>query len=196
MLIALRELAPSGVFYAEGNRVKIDQIDLNISKIEEWRLCRNCCYAAPAILDAAKEPACPRCGDRMWSDAGRKRKMIRLRQVIATTNARESRIGDDKDERQPAFFTQQMLVDFEPEVREKTFVIKNDEFPFGFEFISRVTFREVNFGEGNSQSENFEVAGINRPRAGFRICRHCGKVQTDPEKPEHALICSRRESSS
>ncbi|MCG6134004.1 MAG: DEAD/DEAH box helicase [Nostoc sp. LLA-1] len=193
--IALRELAPSGVFYAEGNRVKIDQIDLNISKIEEWRLCRNCSYAAATILDAAKEPACPRCGDRMWLDAGRKRKMIRLRQVIATTNARESRIGDDKDERQPAFFTQQMLVDFEPEAREKTFVIKNDEFPFGFEFISRVTFREVNFGEGNSQSENFEVAGVNRPRPGFRICRHCGKVQTDPEKPEHALTCSRRESS-
>ncbi|MBD2255447.1 DEAD/DEAH box helicase [Nostoc parmelioides] len=193
--IALRELAPSGVFYAEGNRVKIDQIDLNISQIEEWRLCRNCSYAALTILDTAKEPACPRCGDRMWSDAGRKRKMIRLRQVIATTNARESRIGDDKDERQPAFFTQQMLVDFEPEAREKTFVIKDEEFPFGFEFISRVTFREVNFGEGNSQSENFEVAGINRPRPGFQICRHCGKVQTDPEKPEHALTCSRRENS-
>lgn len=193
--IALKELAPSGVFYAEGNRVEIDQIDLNISKIEEWRLCRNCSYAVPTILDSAKKPACPRCGDKMWSDAGRKRKMVRLRQVIATTHARNSRIGDDRDERQPAFFTQQMLVDFEPEAREKTFVIEDEEFPFGFELISRVTFREVNFGEGNSQSENFEVAGINRPRPGFQICRHCGKVQSDPEKPKHSLTCSRRENS-
>lgn len=192
--MALRELAPSGVFYAEGNRVKIDQIDLNLSKIEEWRLCRNCSYAASTILDVAKNPTCPRCEDRMWSDAGRKRKMVRLRQVMATTNARESRISDDRDERQPVFFTQQMLVDFEPESREKTFVLKDDEFPFGFEFISRVTFREVNFGEGNSPSENFEVAGIVRARPGFRICRHCGKVQTSLEQQQHTLTCSHRTS--
>ena len=191
--IALKELAPSNVFYAEGKRVKIDQIDLNLSKIEEWRLCRNCSYAAPAILEVAKQSTCPRCGDTMWSDKGRKRKMVRLRQVMATSNARESRIGDDTDERKPAFFTQQMLVDFEPEAREKTYVIQDDEFPFGFELISRVTFREVNFGEGNSQTENFEIAGVSRPRPGFTICRHCGKVQTDPEKPEHTLICSRNQ---
>ncbi|NJN09401.1 MAG: DEAD/DEAH box helicase [Richelia sp. RM1_1_1] len=191
--IALKELAPSNVFYAEGKRVTIDQIDLNLSKIDEWRLCRNCSYAAPAILEVAKQSTCPRCGDTMWSDKGRKRKMVRLRQVMATSNARESRIGDDRDERHPAFFTQQMLVDFEPEAREKTFVVQNDEFPFGFELISRVTFREVNFGEGNSQTENFEIAGVSRPRPGFRICCHCGKVQTDPEKPEHTLICSRNQ---
>lgn len=191
-VMALRELAPSGVFYAEGNRVKIDQIDLNLSKIEEWRLCRNCAYGVSAILEAAKQPTCPRCGDKMWSDEGRKRKMVRLRQVMATTNARESRIGDDKDERQPAFFTQQMLVDFEPEVREDSYVINDDEFPFGFEFLSKVTFREVNFGEGNSHSENFEVAGISRPRPGFRICRHCGKVQSSQSKQQHTLTCSRR----
>ncbi|BAY84715.1 hypothetical protein NIES267_42110 [Calothrix parasitica NIES-267] len=191
--IALKELAPSNVFYAEGKRVKIDQIDLNLSKIEEWRLCRNCSYAAPAILEVAKQPNCPRCGDTMWSDKGRKRKMVRLRQVMANSSARESRIGDDTDERKPAFFTQQMLVDFEPEAREKTFVIQDDEFPFGFELISKVTFREVNFGEGNSQTENFEIAGVSRPRPGFRICRHCGKVQTDPEKPEHTLICPRNQ---
>ena len=189
--IALKELAPSNVFYAEGKRVEIDQIDLNLSKINEWRLCRNCSYAAPAILEVAKQSTCPRCGDRMWSDEGRKRKMVHLRQVMATTNARESRIGDNRDERQPTFFDRQMLVDFEPETREKTFVVQDDEFPFGFEYIWRVTFREVNFGTCHSQSENFEVAGVKHPRPGFRICRHCGKVQTDPEKFEHTLTCSR-----
>ncbi|MGK7875371.1 MAG: DEAD/DEAH box helicase [Xenococcaceae cyanobacterium] len=190
--IAIRELVPSGVFYAEGKRVSIDQIDLNLSKIEEWRLCRNCAYASPTFQEMAQQSTCPRCGDVMWSDEGRKRKMVRLRQVMATTNARESRIGDDRDERSPAFFSRQMLVDFEPSDCEKSYVIEDEVFPFGFEFLSRVTFRDINFGEPSLQAENFEVAGESRPRAGFRICRHCGKVQKGNGKHDHTFACRMR----
>ncbi|CCQ63921.1 DEAD/DEAH box helicase [Crocosphaera watsonii] len=193
--IAIKELVPSGVFYAEGKRVSIDQIDLNLSKIEEWRLCRNCSYAVPTLHPTAKQSTCPRCNDPMWSDEGRKRKMVRLRQVMATTNARESRIVDDRDERSPAFFTRQLLVDFEPSCCESSYLIEEETFPFGFEFLSRVTFRDINFGESSLQAESFEVAGESRARAGFRICRSCGKVQRDPEKPNHALTCATRNQS-
>ena len=37
---ALSELAPANEFYAGGNRVNIDRIDLRVSPIEKWRLCR------------------------------------------------------------------------------------------------------------------------------------------------------------
>jgi len=188
--IAIRELVPSGVFYAEGKQVKIDQIDLSLSKIQEWRLCRNCSFATEAIRDIAHQATCPRCGDIMWSDEGRKRKLLRLRQVMATSSAKDSGIGDDRDERNTAFFTRQMLVDFEPNYCENSYLIDDETFPFGFEFVSKVTFREINFGEPSHLADNFEVAGESFPRAGFKICRHCGKVQnSNNEKNNHTFAC-------
>jgi DEAD/DEAH box helicase domain-containing protein len=188
--IAIGELVPSGSFYAEGRRVDIDQIDLNLSQIEEWRFCRNCSFAVSTLEDTAHQKTCPRCGDVMWSDEGRKRKMIRLRQVMATTGDRRSRIGDDRDERTPAFFTKSLLADFDPAAREETYVFEDEEFPFGFEFIKTATFREVNFGEATTQGEKVEIAGEARPRNGFKVCRHCGKVQTSKTKFKHTLSCN------
>lgn len=195
--IAIGELVPAGTFYAEGRRVKIDQIDLNLSPIEDWRFCRNCTYAVPSLDDTAKQKTCPRCGDVMWSDAGRQRKMVRLRQVMATSPDRSSRIGDDRDERTPVFFTQSMLADFAPAAREETYVFADETFPFGFEFIKTATFREVNFGEATLQGENVEIAGQARPRTGFKVCRHCGKVQTAKQikqgQFQHTLACNARD---
>lgn len=191
--IAIRELVPSGVFYAEGRQVKIDQIDLNLSKVQEWRLCRNCSFATEAIRDIAHQATCPRCGDIMWSDEGRKRKLLRLRQVMATSSSKNSGIGDDRDERNTAFFTRQMLVDFEPNYCENSYLIDDETFPFGFEFISKVIFREINFGEPSHLADNFEVAGESFPRAGFKICRHCGKVQGKDENKNHTFTCRIRD---
>ena len=195
--VAISELVPTGTFYAEGRRVDIDQIDLNLSKIEEWRFCRNCSYAVSTLDETAKQKACPRCGDVMWSDEGRKRKMVRLRQVMATTGDRRSRIGDDRDERNPSFFTKSLLADFDPAAREETYVFEDEEFPFGFEFIKTATFREVNFGEANSQAEKVEIAGESRPRNGFSVCRHCGKVQTSKNRAKrkfkHTIACNAKD---
>lgn len=73
----------------------------------------------------------------MWSDSGRLRSMFRLRQVVATTADRDSRFGDDNEERNAAFFQRSLLVDSEPEYREQTYLVADPEFPFGFEYISR-----------------------------------------------------------
>ncbi|MBW4532661.1 MAG: DEAD/DEAH box helicase [Pleurocapsa minor HA4230-MV1] len=189
--LAIKELVPSSTFYAEGRKVRVDQIDVKLSEIEEWRFCRNCSYATLNIHKTADQKTCPRCGDTMWADEGRKRKMIRLRQVMATTGDRKSRIGDDRDDRNPSFFSNQLLADFAPEAREKSYLIDSEEFPFGFEFLSRVNFREINFGQITNQAETVEIAGEARPRGGFKICRECGKVQDREDQANHTLACKK-----
>jgi len=191
--LAIRELVPSGVFYAEGRRVKIDQIDLKLSEPEEWRICRSCNYAVRGIQPEAQTKACPRCGDTMWSDRGRLRRMLRLRQVMASTSDRQSRFGDDSEDRSTAFFQRHLLVDFAPEYREKTFLVKDKDFPFGIEYICRTSFREVNLGESLSIGETVELAGRRFTTQGFRVCRSCGKVMHGDKSKDHTISCQWRD---
>ncbi|MBW4523225.1 MAG: DEAD/DEAH box helicase [Scytolyngbya sp. HA4215-MV1] len=187
--LAIRELVPSGVFYAEGRRVKIDQIDLKLSEPEEWRICRSCNYAVRGIQPEAHTKVCPRCNDSMWSDQGRLRRMLRLRQVMASTSDRKSRFGDDREDRSTSFFQRHLLVDFKPEFREKTFLIKDKEFPFGIEYICRTSFREVNLGESLSIGETVELAGQRFTTQGFRVCKSCGKVMRGDKAKDHMISC-------
>jgi DEAD/DEAH box helicase domain-containing protein len=188
---AIAELAPANHFYAGGRKVLIDQVDMSLSKIETWRLCPNCAHSE-LIGEREEQPTCPRCGDVNWADAGQKRQMLRMRQVFATTRDRDSRIGDDADDREPTFYNKQMLVDVDPMHIRRAFRLDCEDLPFGFEFLSRATFREINFGEKGEQGHALTVAGVNLPRQGFVICRHCGKVQEKPDKPVHAHTCTAR----
>lgn len=191
--LAIRELVPSGVFYAEGRRVKIDQIDLKLSEPEDWRMCRSCSYTIQTIHSAANAPTCPRCGDLMWRDQGRVRRMLRLRQVMATTSDKKSRFGDDREDRSTGFFQRHLLVDFEPENREKTFLVQDKDFPFGFEYIGRTNFRELNLGESVSTGETVELSGQRYTTRGFRVCKSCGKVMKGNEPKDHAINCQWRD---
>lgn len=191
--VAIRELVPNGVFYAEGRRVKIDQIDLKLSEPEEWRLCRSCNYSIRAAEPEGKQKTCPRCNDAMWSDQGQVRRMLRLKQVMATTSDRDSRFGDDSEDRSTAFFQRHLLVDFKPDYREKTFLVKSDEFPFGFEYISRTGFREINLGETSATGDIITMGGKKYKSPGFRICRDCGKVMQGNSKKDHTISCKYRD---
>ncbi|MFC1835755.1 DEAD/DEAH box helicase, partial [Thermodesulfobacteriota bacterium] len=188
---AIDELAPENSFYAGGRRVRIDQVDMTLSQVEVWRLCDNCSYTE--LLGIEKEKSlCPRCGSPMWSDEGRKRPMLRMRQVFATSSDRESRIADDSDDREPSFFNKQMLVDFHDHHITQAYRVDSDELPFGFEFLSKATFREINFGEKGEGGPTFTIAGVDLPRKGFPVCRHCGKVQNHKGQIQHALTCTSR----
>lgn len=187
--LAIRELVPSGVFYAEGRRVKIDQIDLKLSEPEDWRICRSCNFSIRAIEPMAQERVCPRCQDAMWSDQGQVRRMLRLKQVMATTSDRDSRFGDDSEDRSTAFFQRHLLVDFEQDYREKTFLVKEKDFPFGFEYISRTSFREINLGEIQATGDTVAIGGRKFKSQGFRVCRSCGKVMRGNSKKDHTISC-------
>ncbi|KAB2928361.1 MAG: DEAD/DEAH box helicase [Candidatus Contendobacter sp.] len=173
---AISELAPLNCFFAGGRRVQVDQIDLTLSPIETWRLCPTCSHAEP-LGPGDTHPVCPRCGDPRWADVGQKHALVRLRHVRATTEDSRSRIDDSSDDRDPQFYQRQMLPDFHRDDVELAWRIASDALPFGFEFIRKVIFRDVNFGSFSAVGDTSWVAGREAVRRGFQLCRHCGKVQ-------------------
>lgn len=192
---AITELAPNNTFYAEGRRVVVNQVDVSKIKPEAWRFCRQCSYTEP-LSSGDHHANCPRCGDTMWRDSGRVREMLKLTTVFARTLDRESRIADDSDERQRGFYVRQALVDSPPDAVRDAYVIDKPEFPFGFEFLDKVTFREVNFGEQAPDASPMTIAGAEMNRPGFNICPECGTIQRRRKAEEmyrnHAPYCSKR----
>ncbi|MBB3020411.1 DEAD/DEAH box helicase domain-containing protein [Microvirga lupini] len=177
---ALGEFAPSALFYADSRKLKIDQIDLSASPIEHWRVCPDCTHMALAQAETTEE-GCPCCGSKMWADKGARRPMIRLKQVYAVGNDRNTRIGDDGDERETRYFDRDYLPAFERNQIGNAYAVEDGALPFAFEHLRRCTFREVNFGENGDTPSGQKVAGERRLGHGFSLCRSCGRVQ-DPEE--------------
>lgn len=186
---ALSELAPDNYFYAGGHKVEIEQVDLNVSEVEEWRLCNNCNFTEDILLTKDVHSTCPSCGNAGWNDSAQKTQMLKLRQVYARSNLRDAKISDDSDNREPKFYNRQMLVAFEPEAVMQAYKIDSDEVPFGFDFISKVSIKDINFGVPDSQSEQIAIAGEVAPRSGFSVCKKCGMVKKG-NKVKHDLTCS------
>lgn len=188
---ALAELAPGADFYAVGRKVRIDQVDIGSAGLEEWRFCPGCSHAQ-RVDTGGDVPVCPACGSAGWADEGQRHRLLRLEQVFANASDQASRIRDDRDERQPRFFQRQMLVDVADEHRVGAWRIDDDRMPFGFEYLKRASFREVNFGEPSEVGTKSLIAGHEAVRPGFEVCVRCGKVQQPKRDPEHALSCPAR----
>ena len=189
---ALSELAPENEFYAGSRHVSITRIDTRVSGIESWRLCRSCA-CCEKLEPRDDHTTCPRCGDPMWSDEGQRHNMLPLRLVHAVTPDQRSRIVDDKDDREPLFYTRHLVADFAPSAIRQAYALANPDLPFGFEYIESATFREMNFGRLGDATQPTVFAGRELPRGGFRICRHCGTVQRrGAESFEHTRNCSAR----
>ena len=177
---ALSEFAPENRFYANQRRVEIDQINMNLAKTESWRFCPSCHHMQNLEIEADTHATCPHCGDAMWADAAQKQILLRFRQAIANSDDTKVRIDDSVDDREPKFYVRQLMADFEPKDIREAWHIKTG-LPFGFEFVSRVTFRDVNFGELVKPGASFRVADKDSSRPGFKLCKHCGKVQKPPK---------------
>lgn len=192
--VAIRELVPDGQFYAQGRRVKVDQVDPNLNKPERWRFCPSCSYASRETDDDFDRKECPRCGNSGYADHGQIKEMARLRQVQATTEDARSRFGDDSDERNPLFFHRELLIVPDHNRREISLAITDEEFPFGAEYLASTTFREINFGEQAVVGAPHTIAGKALKVKGFELCRSCGKVQRGPAKASnHTIGCKYRD---
>ncbi|PNE04195.1 DEAD/DEAH box helicase [Alcanivorax sp. MD8A] len=195
---ALSELAPESVFYAGNRKVKISRVETAKGRnIQDWRFCPRCHYSAPADVPGSgfQDKSCPRCHTHQWGDESARTKMLKMTQVYAFTNAKDAQLDDNSDDREPAFFNKQMLIDFKPEDVQITWVLDDDDRPFGFEFIRSANFLEVNFGRRQGEEMHFDVAGQQLQRTGFPVCRECGSVQSQKAasgkaQAEHLKSCS------
>lgn len=188
---ALSELAPEALFYAGGRRVRIERVDLSASSIERWRFCSACNHAARVdVVDEAKH--CPSCGDEAWGDPAQCHRLVPLRQVYAATSDRDSRIRDDRDEREPRWFQKEMLVSVRHEDLGGAWFLDRANAPFGYEYLRRATFREVNFGRSSETGEASTIAGRREVRPGFTLCERCGTVQRPNDERKHTLACPTR----
>ena len=186
---AISEFAPLNSFYAGGHKLTIDQVDINTAKVEPWRLCPNCSHAS-LINTGTAESVCPKCGSTGWSDAGQVRSMFKVQMVYSNMREDESLIGDESDDRSTMFYDKEMLVEVDEDHDViQAFQMDNDEFSFGYEFVQKATMREINFGEKVIQGERLTVAGHEGFRKGFSICKYCGKIQIEGEKPKHSRFC-------
>lgn len=196
---ALSEFAPENRFYANQRRVEVDQINMHLATAETWRFCPGCHHMQNLALEADVHLTCPRCGDAMWSDAAQRRTLLRFRQAIANSNDTDVRIDDSAEDREPKYYVRQLMADFLPTSIREAWQIPSSTLPFGFEFISRVTFRDVNFGELAKPGETFKVADKESIRPGFKLCKHCGKVQKPPRRngeaaeQVHSFDCPRHD---
>lgn len=198
---ALSEFAPENVFYANRRKVEIEQVNMELSAVEDWRFCPTCHHAANLSNLPDSDGSCPRCSDPMWANVSQKRQLIRFKQAIANSNEAEVQIDDSAEDREPKFHVRQLLTEFSPADVRQAYRLASAETPFGFEFIERVTFRDINFGEATKPGEVYAVAGQQSPRPGYRLCRHCGQVQRAPRNDRerakaqlHAFDCAHRNS--
>lgn len=175
---ALSEFAPDNAFYSQGRKMTVDQIDVNVSKPELWRLCPECSHAALAS-SVQNTATCPKCGAAGWRDNHQEKMMLRLRQVYATEEYTGSFSGDERDDRETKFYNKDLYVDVDPDNITLAYCIDDAQNPFGFEFAKKATLRDINFGEKTSQGQPLFVAGEEKVRKGFTICRHCGKLQQE-----------------
>ena len=186
---AISEFAPLNSFYAGGHKLTIDQVDINTAKVEPWRLCPNCSHAS---IEDSSTPAhvCPKCGNPGWADAGQVRSMFKVQMVYSNMKEEESQIGDDSEDRASMFYDKELLVDVDEDKDViQAFEMDNKEFKWGYEFLQKATMREINFGEQSITGDKLLVAGHEGVRKGFTICKYCGKIQVQGEKPKHSRFC-------
>lgn len=198
---ALSEFAPENVFYANRRRVEIEQINMELSEVEDWRFCPTCHHSVNLSKRPDSDGVCPRCSDPQWANVSQKRQLLRFKQAIANSNEAEVQIDDSAEDREPRFHVRQLLTEFSPADIREAYRLSSQETPFGFEFVERVVFRDINFGEPTKPGDAYAVAGQQSPRPGFRLCRQCGQVQRPPRndreraRPQlHAFDCPQRDS--
>ena len=185
---AITELAPNNTFCAEGHELSIDRIDMPTASMDYWRLCPNCSHIELNSM-ITNTSSCPHCGSVDWADRGQMWPMMKAKMVYSFGRYENSIIDDSQDNRRLVSYNRQTLVDVD-ELHDviKAYSIENDQYSFGYDFVKKATIREINFGKNSDEGKTVSVAGISSKRSGFKICKHCGRVQPE-SRPLHTADC-------
>ena len=186
-MMAIRELAPGSTFYSGKRKIRVKQIDVKKSPIEDWRLCSSCSYGQMAAT--ATSDTCPRCNARDWTDVGRVFKMARMSTVTSISGDRSSRSLDETEERVRTFHQVRTLVQFEEKDADQAHACSKAAIPFGFQFIRKATVRLINCGRRNPEKEPYWLAGQEQFTHGFSSCPECGNVHLPGRSFRHEYAC-------
>ena len=185
---AISEFAPGNVFYVDGRKLTINSLVVTDKDIEQWHFCGVCNHIEKAT-DDKHTSACPKCGSPTWGDGNMIRNVLRMREVVACEDDVSSRSYDEGDDREPMFFNKSMMAEFNSEEIESAYKADVKDFPFGFEYHRKATFREINFGKVDDV-DDINIARRKVSRQGFRICKDCGAVLLNNGKPfKHKSSC-------
>lgn len=191
---ALSEFALGQTFYANGRQVEISRLDMSSEDLTRWRFCPTCSHVEnTTVTDSHNE--CPRCGDDMWADAGSVHEVVELKSVLAISSEDKATIRDT-DQRTQVRFDRAMVPHYESTDITAAWLVEDQKAsaPFGYELISRCTFRDFNFGQRADGPVGPRIAGNARSSRPFRICRYCGTQQSPflaaDEKGEHPPSCN------
>ena len=194
--VAIRELAPSNHFYAEGRKLTISHIDVagREKSIEKWQFCDQCSHME--LVQASHfSAACPVCGSGMWSDQGQQHDMVRFSKAMSYVDLHDSKVGDEGDNRERKQFQTNHYFEMPSENSGDAVILPS--LPFGFEYHDQVTLREINFAPKNPVGQNIPLAGEEQPLQGFKTCRDCGltvetarTTDTGQTAPKHTRNCA------
>ncbi|WP_295608829.1 DEAD/DEAH box helicase [uncultured Lamprocystis sp.] len=178
---ALAEFAPRNTFFAHKSKVEIDQIDMSVEPSAEHRFCAGCHFLTPLTEPEAKSDTCPHCGDSHWADGSQVRPVLRLRRAVANIRrADKTRITETDEARNPRFYARRLLMNFATEDVRSAWTLESAQAIYGFEFIVKATFHDLNLGQPSpldTAEHATLIAGDDSPKTGFSLCRSCGMVQ-------------------
>ena len=190
---ALHELVPGATFYAQGIAATIDSVDIGDagSEIQSWRVCPSCSHAAVIHDTGAPVGACPVCGDATYADRRQIIPVVPLTRVSAQADRTRNAIGDRFEDRRSPRFHMAMTCTIPEGSRGTSWYLPGG---FGIEHLEDVELRWLNLGRGPGEPRY--IAGSERTTPLFRVCRHCGHIDSEAgsnSKWDHAPWCRHRD---
>lgn len=194
--IAISELAPGAVFYAQGIEITVDSVDLGSGgeAVRLWTFCPACGFAYDNGAVEGSHSTCPRCGSAGIADTAQQLRVVELEQVSAEVRRDEAAIGDRRDERQRERFVMQVAADVDPAGITDAWYVDGEG--FGVTYLRDLTVRWLNLGRVGNSGENRLIAGDERTSPLFRVCPRCGKLDSEANansRREHKPWCPNRD---
>jgi ATP-dependent helicase YprA (DUF1998 family) len=173
--LALREFAPGATFYAGGNRIEVDAVELghDAGSVRTWVFCPACGYARDLVLDGPVA-TCPRCASPAVADVNQRIEVVELEQVYSAMRRDDAAITDDRDERQRELYTLLTAADIDAaRVAGEWYV---QDYGFGAKHLRDLTVRWLNLGRSGAKGPQRDLAGEILNPALFRVCAACGQL--------------------
>lgn len=199
---ALRELAPSNVFYTHSRQFTIQQIAIGNTQqpiIERWGICGHCGHMRKVedINTPGASPNCPQCGygaevSDSQLDQGQQKQFLEYSQsqALSFMEHYESLSGDKNEERQREFY--RVITCFDHTIEAPIGAVGNDDLPFGIEYRASMIRRDVNVGYLGTSGGVVFGPEDEAPEVGFVVCADCGVVVPPDTKPEEMVQEHRR----